>query len=164
VAGWSAAQAAGGLFVINACMLVTFMSWGALMPRLAARGVTVRALMIGGLPLNLMVLAWIVGRSEPAGALPWALWCMSATFASLSQPAIGQAFDTRLAGRALSAFNLVIFGGVFVLQWGIGLAIDALIARGHAVDAAFRIAFAAFGLCALLSYLWYARPRGASER
>ena len=59
------------------------------------------------------------------------------------------------AGRALSAYNLVIFGGVFVIQWGIGLAIDALAAGGLARHDAFRAAFGLFGVCALASYLWF---------
>jgi hypothetical protein len=73
---------------------------------------------------------------------------------SLSQPAVGQAFPAALAGRALSAFNLVIFAGVFSLQWGIGLAIDALRAQGLALVPAYRWAFAAYGLACLLSFAW----------
>ena len=42
------------------------------------------------------------------------------------------AFPPRWPGRALSAYNLVIFLGVFVVQWGIGLLIDALPAAGLA--------------------------------
>ena len=51
---------------------------------------------------------------------------MASTFVSLSQPAVGAAFPPHQAGRALSAFNLVIFSGVFCVQWGIGLLVDAL--------------------------------------
>ena len=40
------------------------------------------------------------------------------------------AFSPALAGRALSAYNLVIFAGVFVVQWGIGLLIDGFLAAG----------------------------------
>jgi hypothetical protein len=40
------------------------------------------------------------------------------------------AFPSALAGRALSAYNLVIFIGVFVVQWGIGLLVDAFRALG----------------------------------
>ena len=95
-------------------------------------------------------------RIEP---VTWALWCVACTFVSVSQPAVGAAFPTALAGRALSAFNLVIFGGVFCIQWGIGLAIDALRAAGLSEPAAFRAAFALFGVAGLLSYLWFlARP------
>mgnify|MGYP003897193735 CR=1 FL=1 len=40
------------------------------------------------------------------------------------------AFKPSLVGRALSAFNLMIFSGVFVVQWGIGLLIDGFKAVG----------------------------------
>lgn len=55
----------------------------------------------------------------------------------------------------MSAYNLVIFGGVFCLQWGIGLLIDALRAWGVQEADAFRLAFAAFGLCCVASYAWF---------
>jgi predicted MFS family arabinose efflux permease len=158
VAGWSAAQAAGGLFVINLCMLLAFMGWGALMPRLVQRGYGAQRLMTWGLPLNLLVLAWIVFDPQPAGAATWALWCVACTFVSLSQPAVGQSFAPQWAGRALSAYNLVIFAGVFCMQWGIGLMVDAARGWGWSAGAAFRLAFGLFGLCCLLSVVFFVRP------
>jgi hypothetical protein len=80
---------------------------------------------------------------------------VSSTFVSLAQPAIGQAFAASLAGRALSAFNLAIFAGVFALQWGMGAVIDGLMAAGWGTVSAFRGAFALMGLCCVLSYLWF---------
>jgi MFS family permease len=166
VAGWTAGDAAEGLFLINLSMLFTFMAWGALMPRLTRRGLGAVPLMTWGVPLSLALLAAIVLLGSRAGALPWALWCVSTSVVSLSQPAVGQAFPAAQAGRALSAFNLVIFGGVFGLQWGIGLGIDALRAAGWSEVDAFRIAFGVFwGACAL-SYLGFLRSGrgGASVR
>jgi hypothetical protein len=130
VAGWTAPQAAGGLFFINLCMLLAFMGWGLVMPRLVGRGIHADALMSWGLPLCLVVLAAVVIVPEPVGAGTWALWCVACTVVCLSQPAVGQAFEQHAAGRALSAFNLVIFGGVFTVQWGVGLMVDALQAAG----------------------------------
>ena len=158
LAGFSPEQSAGGLFIINLCMLVAFMLWGVWMPRLARRGLQAHQLMVWGLPLHLLILAWIVIDPQPATAAGWALWCVSCTFVSLSQPAVGQAFPSALVGRALSAFNLVIFSGVFFIQWGIGLVIDALRHAGFSEASAFRSAFAVFGVCCALSYLWYLRP------
>lgn len=160
VAGWQPQEAASGLFLINVGMLIAFMSWGAVMPRLVALGIKPEVLIARGLPLNLLVLLWIVAHPEPAGAWVWTLWCVSTTFVSLSQPAVAQAFAAELAGRALSAFNLVIFSGVFAVQWGIGLAVDGFLALGHEEAFAFRAAFGIFGLACLASYLWFlwARP------
>ena len=159
VAGATPTQAAAGLFGINLCMLLAFLTWGALMPRLAARGLDARTLMAWGLPLALAALLWIVLLGPGAGAAHWALWCVCCTFVSLSQPAVGQAFPAAQAGRALSAFNLVIFSGVFGLQWGIGVAIDALRAAGLSTPAAFQAAFGVFGVACTAAYAWFVWPR-----
>lgn len=158
VAGQSPQQAAGGLFLINACMLLAFLVWGVVMPHLSRRGYTARALMAAGLPLSFVLMAWNVASPEPVGAVAWAAWCVSCTFINLSQPAIGQAFDSARAGRALSAFNLVIFLGVFCLQWLIGVGIDWARSLGLSEPEAFRWALGCFGLACVLSYLWYLWP------
>ena len=157
VSGWTATQAAQGLFSINLAMLVAFGVWGAVMPQLAARGVTPLRLMRWGVPIPLVLLLVIVTLGNGAGAAHWALWCVACTFVSVSQPAVGAAFPAAQAGRALSAFNLVIFSGVFCIQWGIGLLIDALRAGGADETSAFRMAFAAFGICCVASYAWFLR-------
>ena len=72
-----------------------------------------------------------------------------------SQPAIGMAFAPELAGRALSAYNLVVFAGVFVIQWGIGLMIDGMVALGATQGLAFQLAFAVYLGCGVLSYVYF---------
>ena len=156
VAGQSPPQAAQGLFLINLGMLFTFMTWGALMPALVRRGLDAARIMSWGVPVSLALLALNVWLGERAGALNWAAWCISSTVVSLSQPAVGQAFPEAQAGRALSAFNLVIFGGVFCLQWGIGLGIDALVAVGWPERRAFQAAFALFWAGCVIAYLAFA--------
>ncbi len=160
VAGRTPQQAAQGLFLINVAMLCAFFAWGALMPWLRRRGVTVDGLIHWGVLLSLALLAAAVALGPSAGAALWAAWCVSCTFVSLSQPAVAQVFPPQSAGRALTAFNLVIFLGVFCVQWGIGLAIDALTAHGWARPQAFRVAFAGFGGCSVLAYLWFVWQRG----
>lgn len=153
VAGWSPGAAAQGLFFINLGMLFTFMVWGVVMPRLVRRGLDAATLMAWGVPLSLALLLANALLGGGAGALHWAAWCISSTVVSLSQPAVGAAFPMALAGRALSAFNLVIFGGVFCVQWGIGLLVDAFAALGLAEAPAFQAAFGIFWLCCAGAYL-----------
>jgi predicted MFS family arabinose efflux permease len=163
VAGRSPSEAAQGLFFINLSMLIAFFLWGMVMPRLHRRGLTVNGLIAVGVPLSLGLLALAVALGPSAGAAVWAVWCVSCTVVSLSQPALAQVFPQQLAGRALSAFNLVIFAGVFCMQWGIGLAIDALMSYGWAQADAYRAAFALFGFCAAAAYAWFfaaVRERG----
>jgi MFS family permease len=152
VAGYAPLEAAGGLFIINLSMLATFWSWGMLNPWLARRGLSTDLLIARGLPLSFVVLATIIIAGPEAGAGAWALFCMSSTFIALAQPAVGMAFPPALAGRALSAYNLVVFAGIFVLQWGIGLLIDGFGALGLSELSSFRLAMAVFLACSVMSY------------
>ncbi len=155
VAGQTPLQAAAGMFTINLCMLAAFWSWGLLNPWLARRGLGTDRLIAWGMPLSLAAMAAIIAGGPQAGAWHWALFCVGSTFVSLAQPAVGMAFPAALAGRALSAYNLVIFGGVFVVQWGIGLLIDAFSAAGWDALAAFRGALVVFLLSSLFAYGWF---------
>ncbi|WP_423228561.1 MFS transporter [Pseudaquabacterium inlustre] len=154
VGGWAPAQAAQGLFVVNLAMLLAFLCWGLVMPRLIRAGWAGERLIAAAWPLGPLCLAWILWRGADAGAGTWALWCVLTSVVTLSQPAVGQAFPPSQAGRALSAFNLMIFVGVFAVQWGLGLAIDALRAAGWPVGQAYRLAFAAFLVLTVLAGLW----------
>lgn len=160
VCGYTAQEAALGLFGINSAMLVTFMLWGAVLPRLYRRGVDADRLMTWGVPLSLSVLVFALLSGSGATAWAWSAYCVSSTFVALTQPSIGHRAPAALAGRALSAFNLVVFAGVFVVQWGIGLLIDLLQRMGWQHVPAFQGAFAAFAVCCVLSYLWFLRHRG----
>jgi predicted MFS family arabinose efflux permease len=164
VAGYEPLEAAGGLFAINVSMLCTFWSWGMLNPWLARRGLTTERLIAAGLPLSFLVLGAIIILGPAAGAAAWALFCMSSTFVSLAQPAVGMAFPAALAGRALSAFNLVIFAGIFVVQWGIGLMIDGLAAIGLPEVASFRTAMAVFLACCVMSYGYFMLAKDNSRQ
>jgi hypothetical protein len=65
------------------------------------------------------------------------------------------AFPAALAGRALAGYNLVIFSGVFVVQWGIGLLMDAFAAAGLGSVNAFRAALTVFLACSAGAYGYF---------
>ena len=151
----TAQQAAAGLFGINLAMLVAFMAWGLAMPRLVRSGLQARHVIAWALPGHLLMLLAIVVLGTQARAPHWAAWCVLSSCVTLSQPAIAQAFAPALAGRALSAFNLVVFAGVFCVQWSIGAAVDALVALGVTRVGSFRIALSVFGVCCALAQGWF---------
>jgi hypothetical protein len=93
-----------------------------------------------------------------------AAFCVCSTFVALAQPAVGMAFPSHLAGRALSAYNLVIFAGVFAVQWGMGLAVDAGRSFGLGTAAAYQAAMAAFAVCSVLSWLYFVLKRSDQPR
>ena len=155
VAGYTPLEAATGLFTINAAMLLTFWAWGLLNPVLVRRGWSADRLVKWGIPVSLLVLAANIAAGPAAGWLGWALFCVASSVMGLAQPAVGMAFASSLAGRALSAYNLVIFSGVFVVQWGLGLLIDLFRAAGLPEVAAFQSAFGVFLIACVAAYLYF---------
>lgn len=167
VAGWTPLESATGLFAINLSMLTSFWLWGWITPGLARRGIHADGLIAKGFPLSLLVLTALVLVGPGAGAGAAALlaaFCVCSTFVSLAQPAVGMAFPPHLAGRALSAYNLVIFAGIFVVQWGIGLGVDLARGLGLSNAVAYQAAFGAFGICSLLSWLFFCLFRADNQR
>ena len=155
VAGYTALEAATGLFYINALMLLTFWGWGLVNPYLASVGWHTDRLLTWGIPLSLVALAANIVGGASTGWGGWAIFCVVSTVNSLSQPAVGMAFRPALAGRAMSGFNLVIFTGVFSVQWGIGLLVDAFEALGLAQIASFQAAFSVFLACCVAAYIYF---------
>jgi len=158
VAGQTPLQAAGGLFWINVAMLITFLLWGWVNPWLARQGYTADRLIAYGLPFSFVILATIVvAGSEMTTwtAAAWAIYCVGCSFISLAQPAVALAFVPALAGRALSSFNLLIFAGVFAVQWGVGLAIDGFKALGASEVQGFQLSIGIYLLCCVMSYAYF---------
>jgi MFS family permease len=158
VGGWTSIEAATGLFGINLTMLLTFWTWGLITPKLSRNGIHPNLLITWGLPLSMGVMCLlIIGADQLAGwtAVVLALFCLTSSFVSLAQPAVGQAFPAASAGRALSAYNLVIFSGIFVVQWGIGLAVDLFKSLGWGTVASFQAAMTGFLICSVISYGYF---------
>lgn len=166
VAGYSPLQAANGMFWINVAMLCAFLAWGMVTPWLARRNLSADRLMARGLPVSFAVLGLVIAAGENLGAgtgAVWAVYCVSCTFVALALPAVGMAFESALAGRALSAYNLLIFAGVFAVQWGIGLAVDGFQALGLTEVQAFQCALSVFLLCCIASYAYFLTARSHNE-
>lgn len=160
VSGYSPLEAATGLFTLNAFMLVTFWAWGYFNPRLAAAGWSADRIITLGAPLNLLALVWLIYRGTDAGPLTWALFCMTNSCVALAQPAVGMAFPSEQAGRALSGYNLVMFAGIFASQWGIGLLIDGFTRLDWGVVGSFQGALAVYGVLSAMAYVHFLRGAG----
>lgn len=162
VAGFTPVAASTAMFWLNVSMMLAFLVWGWVNPWLARKGWRAEQLMAWGLPVHigLLLLMAIAGSSvgEFSG-LVWTLFCVSGTVGTLAQPAIGMAFPSALAGRALSAFNLLIFSGVFAVQWGVGLLIDGLRNLGWTAPGAYQGAMGVFAVCLLWTYVHLLRAK-----
>ncbi|AGU52135.1 putative transporter, MFS-type [Variovorax paradoxus B4] len=155
VAGHTPQEAAGALFWISIALLATYWLWGVVNPRLAHRGISAARLLGWGMPLGMLVLALVLIAGPAAGTVAWVIFLCVSTVVTLAQPAVALALPTALAGRALSAYNLVVFAGVFVVQWGIGLLIDLFASAGLDPVASFRAALSVFLACCVMSYVYF---------
>jgi len=155
VSGYTPEQSANGLFIIYFSLLISFLSWGYLVPKISKNVSDAIRLLKFGAPLNLIVLAFIIYLGPKAGAYHWAFFAVSSVFLSLTQPAVGMAFSLSNAGKALTSFNLLLFIGAFALQWIIGIIIDLTMNLGFSEILGFRFAMIFFLLTSFFSYLFF---------
>ena len=152
VAGYDPLQSATGLFWINITMLLAFFLWGYILPKITKYGLEAIKLMKYGLPLSYTALLFIIISGENAGAAHFTIYILTSIVLTLTQPAVAMSFPTSLAGKSLTSFNLLIFLGTFIMQWGIGLIIDLSQYFGKGVIQSFQISFSVYLLICCLLY------------
>ena len=155
VAGYNALQSATGLFWINITMLIAFLFWGYILPKIESFGVDSIKIIKIGLPISYIVLFLIIYLGQKAGATLFALYILASIVISLTQPAIALTFAKNLAGKSLTSFNVFLFSGTFFMQWGIGLIIDFCGYLGLEKVYSYQISFFCFLLLCIFSYLFF---------
>ena len=155
VAGYSPLESATGLFWINITMLVSFFLWGYFLPKITNLGFSAFKILKLGLPLSFLVMLTIILLGPKAGAFYITLFILSSIFLSVIQPAVGLSFQSHLAGKALTSFNLLIFLGTFIMQWFIGLVIDLVKGLGYSEIIGFKTSFSVFLLLSLMAYIFF---------
>ena len=108
VAGYTPLESATGLFWINITMLVSFFLWGYFLPKIINLGFSALKILKFGLPISFLVMLIIIILDSKAGAFYITLFILSSIFLSVTQPAVGLSFQSHLAGKALTSFNLLI--------------------------------------------------------
>ena len=155
VAGYTPIESATGLFWINITMLISFFLWGYFLPRITNLGFSALKILKLGLPVSFLVMLIIIILGSKAGAFYITLFILSSIFLSVTQPAVGLSFQSHLAGKALTSFNLLIFLGTFIMQWIMGLVIDLVKNFGYTEIIGFKAAFSFFLFLSLISYIFF---------
>lgn len=162
VNGLTLAQAAVQLVALNVGMLTGQLSIGVLGVRLAKRGVRPLNLIQWGFAGMLTVQLCILFDAGPSMML-WFLLGVLSSVNSQSYLATSSNFPKQVFGRVSTAINLMAFAGAFVVQWGLGLALDALQGDGRTMAEALALAFGGLIAIQMLVYLpllpWRQRTR-----
>lgn len=157
VNGASRADAAGVLFLLSLAMLAGFLFVATCSGWLARHGVSPMVLLTVGMGLALAAeLAILVGVA-PAVWL-WPLLGLSFSLGNIAYSQLAASFPVALSGRVNTALNLMVFVGAFVLQWGIGAAVDAFTGSGMLRADAFRATFSALLAAQVLAFVWFLVP------
>ncbi|RJG20337.1 MFS transporter [Massilia cavernae] len=147
------------LFMLNLVLMLSYLALGWVAPRLRTRGInTHRVIGVGIAAMILAQVAMLFTQSEHA----WILWLVLALFVpvtTLVQSQVALSFPASLAGRANSAYNLQIFLGAFIGQWGFGVLVDVLKSYGASPSDAFRATLAAAVAVQVAAYLYFVASR-----
>ena len=155
VNGYDRAAAARHLLLMGIAMLAGFLSLGLFATRLARRGLHPRHLFGFGFGLNAAAFAAILGEL-PGTYVWWSLYGLGASTNILAFIVLNDGFARELAGRVNTALNLLMFGGGFAAQWGIGIAVDvARAALGLDTAGGLRFAFMLVLALDASAYAWF---------
>lgn len=155
------------LFLIQLGFFVGLLTGGAVADRLRARGVPTSVVFTCGIGFFLVLQLVLV--TGPAG-YAWLTWTGFGFFGAagfLSYTVYAEHYPAALAGRVLTAANLLLFGAAFALQWGIGAIVDSFppaqtaqmgshVATGHTTALGMALAFQA------VAFAWMIWPRRAA--
>ena len=159
VNGYTRSQAADYLAAMSVAMMIAYALIGLVSTHLAKRGISTLALLGSGLLMAVSTLTLIVGEFSLQHYVLWVAYGAFSSFGTLSYAVLSASFPAALSGRVNTAYNLMCFVGAFAFQWGMGLMIDLLQARGYSAATAHRYAFAVLIVCQFGAWLWLVTGR-----
>lgn len=138
VLGMRPGEAAAALFVFNGVLLAGFLGLGWAAPGFERRGWTVLRVAVCASIGFIGLQAAIALVDAPWAWLLWLPLGVVSTGYTLVQTHVAMIFPPTLTGRAFTAYNLLIFGGIFLHQWLFGVVADAFRAGLGDAASAFR--------------------------
>jgi predicted MFS family arabinose efflux permease len=164
VEGKNGAETAHALFVMGIGLLISYFCLAWVSRWMVRHHLPLSRAMAIGMALSLVFLSGIIFPPVPLSSFAqlvlWVAYAVSASIMSFGYTAINMSFPAHLTGRTSTALNFMIFLGAFLLQWGLGAALEVFKTNGVALTQAYRYSFA--GLLALqtLALLWFiVQPR-----
>ena len=155
VMDYSATTTAQILFGFNAVLLCAYLMNAWILPKLAHIGIN-----------TMRYMTWMVGASIVfqacafywRGPWVWAWWYLVAIACAsyvLAQSLIVTYFPKSFSGRVSTTYNLSLFIGAFIVQWGIGYLVDLGIDAGWSQASSFDVALGVLLMAQAIAYLWF---------
>lgn len=159
VLGMQPTEAGNALLIFNVALLLSYIGMSFLSPWLEKRAFALERQSLIGLFWFSAMLWTIIFWQVPGAWWCWVIMTIGIPAVILLQTQTALLFPKQVAGRVLTTFNLVMFVGAFLLQWGIGLMVDMLQSFGFSRANSLAFAFAVMGVLQLASLGWYLKKR-----
>jgi predicted MFS family arabinose efflux permease len=155
VLGFDSIFTAQILFLFNGVMLLGYALNAWLLPRANANGFKTLNYVKWLLAIGLLSQLLAISIDSTFSWILWIIVAITATGHILGQSTVITAFPSSNAGVAATSYNLLIFVGAFVFQWGIGWGIDLSVSLGIEKINAFKQVFLIFLGIQLIAYVWF---------
>ncbi len=166
VAGFKGPAMADRLLWVAFGMTAGYAAMGAIADRLARLGIATQSVALAA-TVGMLATQGAIVLLPPAAAAPlWVLFTFLGASNVLWYSAFYQSFPVEMAGRAATAFNVSVFLGTFVCQWGVGVIVDLWPrgADGAYPAEAYQAAIAALLAAETAGLGWYLLNRRAKFR
>ncbi len=148
---------ADALFLVACAMVASYMCLAVITGYLSRRGVGAIRISVIGMSIFIVMQLVVVLEVVPVNQMTWMLWAFTATYGIVCYAGLTQRFPTSLAGRVVTAINLLAFFGAFAVQWGVGVIIDfwPLTASGGFHPEGYRWAFGIVAAVQIVALIWF---------
>ena len=143
------------VFGFNTVLLFAYLFNAWILPKLAKRGVDTMRYMTWMVGASMIMQACAYFWQTPLVWIWWYLFAITCASFVLAQSIIVLYFPKHYSGRVSTTYNLTLFIGAFIVQWGIGHLLDLGIALGWNKTSAYDLALAVFLVVQIAGFIWF---------
>jgi MFS family permease len=143
------------IFWFNLFLLLAYAVNVVLLPTLHKHGVTTILYVSWMTGISLIFQSFAFFTHTSWSLYWWYLYAITSAAYVLAQSLVITHFPATHSGRASTTYNITIFIGAFIIQWGIGSLVDIGSNLGLSIKHAFNLALGIYLMLQLIGYLWF---------
>ncbi len=144
------------IFAFNLVLLLAFVALGSIARTVNQRGVSLLRICQVTTLLIILLHFWLSLTDSLWVAIGiWFVYGVLAAPYTLMQSHVGMSFPEAITGRAYTGYNLLLFGGIFAIQWVFGVLVDWCLLWRETEPEAFRLAMQIWAGIEVLALIWF---------
>lgn len=155
VMNYPSATAAQIVFGFNVVLLLAYLFNAWVLPKLARLGIDTMRYMTWMVGASMLIQACAYFWQTPIVWIWWYLFAITCASFVLAQSIIVLYFPKHYSGRVSTTYNLTLFAGAFIVQWGIGHMLDLGNTLGWNKTSAYDLALGVFLVFQILGFIWF---------